>query len=90
MKKRVHAFYSGRVQGVGFRFAARDIAVNLKVNGWVRNLNDGRVEMTAEAEEETLKELLKKIKKSFEGYISAEEIEWANAAGENKRFEIIK
>ena len=37
--------YSGRVQGVGFRFTTRQIASGYEVNGWVKNLPDGRVEL---------------------------------------------
>ena len=47
-------FYSGRVQGVGFRCAAKQLAAEFDVSGWVRNLPDGRVEMlviAADAEE---------------------------------------
>ena len=47
-------FYSGRVQGVGFRYAVKRIASGFEVTGWVRNLPDGRVElqtMSTDAEE---------------------------------------
>jgi len=40
--------YSGRVQGVGFRYAVRTLAAGFEVTGAVRNLADGRVELTAE------------------------------------------
>lgn len=46
--------YTGRVQGVGFRYAVKRIASGFEVTGWVRNLPDGRVElqaMAADAEE---------------------------------------
>lgn len=47
---RRHVYYSGRVQGVGFRFTAQRLARQLAVTGWVRNLPDGRVEMIVESE----------------------------------------
>ena len=46
------AIYSGRVQGVGFRMAVKRIASGYDVTGWVRNLDDGRVEMQVMSEEE--------------------------------------
>ncbi len=42
-----HVFYTGRVQGVGFRYTVRQLASGYDVSGWVRNLTDGRVEMLA-------------------------------------------
>ena len=41
--------YSGRVQGVGFRYAVKRLAGGYEVTGWVRNLPDGRVELQAMA-----------------------------------------
>ena len=38
-------FLSGKVQGVSFRFHAHEMATKLKLHGWIRNLNDGRVEL---------------------------------------------
>lgn len=40
-------FYTGRVQGVGFRYTVRQTASGYEVSGWVKNLPDGRVELLA-------------------------------------------
>ena len=50
-------FVSGRVQGVGFRFFAQHKAVALGVNGWARNVADGRVEVYAVGTPEQLSDL---------------------------------
>jgi acylphosphatase len=44
MTERLRVLVSGRVQGVGFRWATEAKALELGLNGWVRNLPDGRVE----------------------------------------------
>lgn len=63
MKKRIHVFISGRVQGVFFRTAAKELADELGVTGWIRNLSDGRVEAVVEGEEEKLMEMIEFFKK---------------------------
>jgi acylphosphatase len=88
MKKQVHVYYSGRVQGVGFRFTAESIANDLGATGWVKNLSDGRVEVVVEAEEDALKELLEKISVSFSRYIHDTDVQWLEATGEFNDFGI--
>lgn len=89
MKKQLHLFYSGSVQGIGFRYTALDIALGLKVCGWVKNLRDGRVEVLAEAEEDTLNDLLEQINEHFSRYIKDTHLEWLPASGEFRDFQIV-
>ncbi len=56
--KRVHLFVKGRVQGVFFRAAAQREARRLGITGWVKNRNDGSVEILAEGEEDSIKEIV--------------------------------
>ena len=57
MKKTVHCFVSGRVQGVCFRMETRQQAKILGLTGWVRNLEDGRVEVMASGDGDRVEEL---------------------------------
>lgn len=84
--KRVHVLYSGRVQGVGFRFTAEAIARKLKVNGWASNLRNGRVEIVAEAEEAALKDFLGCLGEDMSLYITDADISWEAATGEFRDF----
>ena len=88
MQKRLHLYYSGKVQGVGFRFTAGEIARELGVSGWVRNLSDGRVEIVAEAGEDTLKEFSDKIGGHFSRYIREVDAQWQSPSSEFKGFSI--
>lgn len=45
---------SGRVQGVGFRYFSQETAQRFGIKGWVRNLNDGTVELHAEGTEQEI------------------------------------
>ena len=55
--KRIRIFVTGRVQGVFFRQSTRVMAIKNNVNGWVRNLDDGRVEIVAEGEKQNIDNL---------------------------------
>jgi len=57
MKKAMHCYVSGRVQGVFFRMATREQANLFGVTGWVRNLPDGRVEVMASGDDNQLQQL---------------------------------
>jgi acylphosphatase len=87
--KRLHVFYSGYVQGVGFRYTARSVVSELGLVGWVKNLRDGRVEVVCEGEERKLKEFLDKVQEEFSGrYISDTEILWEEPTREFSDFGI--
>ena len=87
--KRIHVFYSGHVQGVGFRYTAEDIAESLGLKGWVKNLSDGRVEIVAEGDEKDLKEFLENIVKGQMGrYIKDADVSWEKATKEFGNFEV--
>lgn len=61
-KIRKHIYVSGRVQGVGFRYRTQYFARGLGLTGWVRNLDDGRVEMELQGTEEEMNRLFRHLR----------------------------
>lgn len=53
----LHAYVSGRVQGVWFRQSTKEMADSLGLTGWVKNLDDGRVELIAQGEDQAVRQL---------------------------------
>jgi acylphosphatase len=85
--KRMHVLFSGRVQGVGFRYTVCHIAAELEVTGFVRNLWDGDVELVAEGRQQDLTRLLNDVIGSRLGrYVSRNSVRWDEATGEFDRF----
>jgi acylphosphatase len=70
-----HIIFSGRVQGVGFRFTALNIANLYELNGYVKNLPDGDVEMIAQGTAEAIDNCVRDLQDSFVGTISHIDIE---------------
>ncbi len=88
-RARVTNYYTGKVQGVGFRYTARTVATGFEVTGTVRNLDDGRVELIAEGEKRELEEFLGAIKDSEVGrFIRQESPQWGESRNEFRGFEI--
>jgi acylphosphatase len=58
-RERAHVYVSGQVQGVFFRDSAREKAEQLGLNGWVKNLPDGRVEALFEGPSESVREMVR-------------------------------
>ena len=89
MRRRAHVFYSGRVQGVGFRLTAEETARGLEVVGWVKNLRDGRVELLAEGPEAVLERFLDAIRNGpMKNFIATVELSWTSAGDAFDEFEI--
>lgn len=87
MKKRIHLLVRGRVQGVFFRANTVKKAKELGVKGWVKNLEDGRVEVVGEGEEEKLKELVGFCQRGdFGAKVEKVEVRWEEFKGEFKGF----
>ena len=87
--KRLHIYFEGRVQGVGFRFTVEHLSHVHEVTGFVRNLSDGRVEVVVEGEEQELERFLATICSSLlKRYISNYTRTWESASGEYKNFTI--
>jgi acylphosphatase len=61
--------YSGRVQGVGFRYTAQHVAASFPIAGYVRNLPNGRVELLAEGEAEDVDDFLARLAGQMADYI---------------------
>ncbi len=62
-------FFSGRVQGVGFRYQTVQVAKEFEVSGWVMNLPDGRVQLEAEGSADEVRDFVTAVQERMEGYI---------------------
>jgi acylphosphatase len=88
---RLHVLYSGTVQGVGFRYAVKNLARGFEVTGMVRNLHNGRVELVAEGAKDELSAFQQAVRESELGhFIQKEEVAWQPPQGGLSGFEIAK
>lgn len=86
---RLHAYLSGRVQGVGMRATVLQLAIKHDLTGWVRNLSDGRVELQAEGPAEALRAFVEELRELM-GTLIRELIEdYGAATGESNTFRIL-
>lgn len=89
MQKRLHAIVFGLVQGVGYRYFVWTRAEQFGLSGFVKNLEDGCVEVVAEGEEKKLEEFLQLLRHGF-GSARIKKISenWLDATGEFSSFRI--
>jgi acylphosphatase len=82
-------YYSGLVQGVGFRATTAHLARRYPITGWVRNLPDGRVQLRVEGSDCAVEEFLVAIRAYWRNSIQDERREVQPAVGQSGGFEII-
>ena len=70
-----HVIFRGRVQGVGFRYTAKQTAHQYHVAGFVRNVPDGTVEMFIQGSAQEVDNCIQDIQESFAGFIDDTQIE---------------
>lgn len=86
---RAHVYVSGRVQGVFFRTETQDEATRQGVDGWVRNLSDGRVEAVFEGEKDRVERLVEFCRRGPPGArVTGVEVIAENCVGEFRGFRI--
>lgn len=82
------AFFSGRVQGVGFRYQTLQVAQGYEVSGFVLNLPDGRVQIEAEGEADEVAAFLAAIEERMTGFIRKTERSATRCPARHKGFMI--
>jgi acylphosphatase len=87
MQRRTY-YFTGYVQGVGFRFTAQNAAAGHRVTGFVRNLADGRVELVLEGEAAEMNGVLARINAELGENINDTTFETSPATGEFRGFDI--
>ena len=87
--ERLHAVVRGDVQGVGFRYFVQRKAQQLGLRGWVRNNDDGSVELVAEGGRDQLEELKRALQEGPRmARVDRVETQWSAATGNLRGFEL--
>jgi len=87
--ERLHAVVHGDVQGVGFRYYVQRKARQLGLHGWVRNNDDGTVELVAEGGRDELEQLKRALQEGPRmARVDRVETQWSNGTGNLRAFEL--
>jgi len=90
MTERAHVYVEGRVQGVGFRYALLREAHQHNINGWARNLPDGRVEAEFEGAKKTVQEMVVWCQQgpAF-AHVTNVDVRWETGEAKHQGFRIV-
>ena len=80
--------YTGRVQGVGFRFTACSVAAGYHVTGYVKNLRDGRVELVAEGQRDEVTRFLDSVAEALGRYVRDTQVAASPGTGQFTQFDV--
>jgi len=86
----LQVIYSGRVQGVGFRWTCERISRDHAVSGTVRNLSDGTVELFADGEPSAVSSFLSDIEKAMSANIQSTQIQALKEDVSFQGFQIVR
>ena len=86
---RCEIYFTGSVQGVGFRFTSKHVSRRFDVTGTVENLADGRVKMVCEGDPAQIQAFIVEVSQSTHGRVTNTEILDKRFSGEFKGFEIV-
>jgi|TARA_Y200000002_G_C22357345_1_gene527600 acylphosphatase len=84
----LHEFFTGRVQGVGFRYQVVSIAKGFELTGYVKNLQDGRVELLAEGDETEVMNFIEAVESELDVFIKSIEKETGVSLRQHSNFSI--
>ena len=87
---RLEVYFSGSVQGVGFRYTTKQVSRSFEVAGTVQNLPDGRVKLVCEGTESELLQFIESITTTTYGRVAETEVNRCKSTGEFNGFEILR
>ncbi len=85
----IKCYFSGHVQGVGFRHQAFSIAKGFEITGFVKNLNDGRVELLIEGDKSEIESYLHLLEEEMDTFITKVDKEVGESSKRFKHFSIL-